>query len=75
MLDIAACPKPQNNVFKVRNIGAPPDKLYPMVFFDGATADFIGGAGVCIWINEQHYITLKLGYGRCTNTRAELLAL
>ena len=38
-------------------------------------ADSIGGAGVCIWLNEQHSLSIKLGCGRSTNTRAELLAL
>ena len=46
-----------------------------MAFFDGAVVDSKGGAGVCIWINEQHFIGNKLGWGSSTNTRAELLAL
>ena len=46
-----------------------------MVFFDGVAADSIGGAGVCIWLNDQHFISIKLGCGHITNTRAELLAL
>ena len=46
-----------------------------MAFFDGAAADSTGGVGVCIWINEQHYFSIILGYGYNTNTRAELLAL
>ena len=31
--------------------------------------------GGCIWINDQHYISIKLGCGHSTNTRAKLLAL
>ena len=46
-----------------------------MAFFDGAAVESIGGAGVCIWINDQHYISIKLGCGCNTNTRAELLSL
>ena len=46
-----------------------------MVFFDGATTYSEGDVGVCIWINEQHFIEMKLGRGSSTNTRAELLAL
>ena len=46
-----------------------------MAFFDGAAADSKGGADVCIWINEQHYIEMKLGCGLSTNMRAKLLAL
>ena len=46
-----------------------------MAFFDGAAADYKDGVGVCIWINEQHFIEMKLGCVLSTNTRAELLAL
>ena len=35
----------------------------------------MGGADACIWLNEQHYLSIKLGCGHNTNTRAELLAL
>ena len=46
-----------------------------MDLFDGAIVDSKGGVGVCIWINEQHFIEMKLGYDLNTNTRVELLAL
>ena len=46
-----------------------------MAFFDGAATDSIGGAGVCILINEQHLLSIKFGCEHSTNTRAELLAL
>ena len=59
----------------MRHIGEPQDKLFPMAFFDGAAAESIGGAGGCIWINDQHYLSIKLGCGCNTNIRAELLAL
>ena len=48
---------------KARNIGDPPLKQFPMAFFDGAAVDSKGGAGVCIWINEQNFIEMKLGCG------------
>ena len=54
MLEVSTHQLPQVKRSKVRNIGDPPAKQFPMAFFDGATADSIGGAGVCIWINEQH---------------------
>ena len=66
---------PQVKRPKARNIGDPPLKQFPMAFFDGAAADYKGGVGVCIWINEQHFIEMKLGCVLSTNTRAELLAL
>ena len=66
---------PQVNRSKVRLIGAPTAKKYPLVFFDGAAADSIGGVGVCIWLNEKHSLSIKLGCGHNTNNRAELLAL
>ena len=75
MLDIAAYQMPQKKGTKIRNIGEPPDNLFPMAFFDGFTAESTRGAGLCIWINEQHYISIKLGCGCSTNTRVELLAL
>ena len=75
MLDVASHQVPQVNRSKVRLIGDPPAKKFPMVFFDGAAADSIGGAGVCIWLNDQPFLYIKLGCGHSTNTRAELLAL
>ena len=47
MLEVSAHQVPQVNRSKVKNIGDPPIKLFPMAFFDGA-ADSTGGAGVCI---------------------------
>ena len=47
----------------------------PLLFFYGVVADSLGGVGVCIWLNEQHSLSIKLGCGHSTNTRAELLAL
>ena len=60
---------------KFRDIGEPPVSKFPMVFFDGAAANFIGGAGICIWLNEHHILAIKLGCGNNTNTRAKRLAL
>ena len=75
MLDVASHQVPQVNRSKVKLIGDPPGKKFPMVFFDGAAADSIGGAGVCIWLNDQHFLSIKLGCGHSTNTRDKLLAL
>jgi len=66
---------PQKHKHRIRNIGKSPTSVYPMIFFDGAAANNMGGAGVCLWLNEQHLLAFKLGCGSCTNTRAELLAL
>ena len=60
---------------KIRDIGKPPVSKYPMVFVDGAAANFIGGEGICIWLNDHHIFAINLGCGSNTNTRAELLAL
>ena len=46
-----------------------------MVFFDGAAAKHIAGAGLCIWLNNHHQFAFKLGCGCSTNTREKLLAL
>ena len=75
MFEVSAHQMPQVKRSKVRNIGDPPIKLFPMAFFDGAVTDSTGDAGVCIWIHELDYFSIKLGCGHNTNTRAELLAL
>ena len=75
MLEVATHQVPQVKRSKFRHIGEPPNKIFPMAFFDGAAAESIGGAGGCIWLNDQHYLSIKLGCGCNTNTRAELLAL
>ena len=63
------------HMHKIRNIGKSPTSVFPMIFFDGAAANNIGGAIFCLWLNEQHLLGFKLGCGSCTNTRAELLSL
>ena len=55
--------KPMN---KFRNIGKPPASKFPMVFFDGAMKKHIGGAGICIWLNDRHHFAFKLGCGSRT---------
>ena len=75
ILDVASHQVPQVNRSKVRLIGDPTAKKFPMVFFDGVAEDSIGGVGVCIWLNEKHSLSIKLGCGHNTNNRAELLAL
>ena len=68
MLEVTSHQVPQVKRTKIRHIGEPPDKLFPMEFFDGAAEKSIGGAGVCICISEQHYLSIKLGCGCSTNT-------
>ena len=75
MLDVASHQVPQVNRSKVSLIGDPLEKKFPMVFFDGVVTHSIRGAGVCIWLNEKHSLSIKLGCGHNTNNRAELLAL
>ena len=58
---------------RIRNIEKSPTSVFPMIFFDGAAANNMGGAGFCLWLNEHHLLAFKLGCGSCTNTRAELL--
>ena len=66
---------PLTQKHRIRNIGKSPTSVYPMIFFDGAAAKNLGGAGICLWLNELHILDFKLGCDSCTNTRAELLAL
>ena len=44
-------------------------------FFYGAVANGVGGAGAVLYISQTHYLHLKIGCGRRTNTRAELLTI
>ena len=48
---------------------------FPCGFFDGACNNRIAGAGLCIYLNDSHYLELSLGVGHGTNTKAELLSL
>ena len=75
MLEVTSHQVPQVKRTKIRHIGEPPNKLFPMAFFDGAAAESNVGAAVCIWINDHHYISIKLGCGCNTNTRVEQLSL
>ena len=61
-------PLKSRNMF--RDIGDPPVSKFPMVFFDGAITNYIGGAGIGIWLNDHHILAIKLGCGNNTNTRA-----
>ena len=38
--------------YKIRIIGKPPASNFPRIFFDGAAANSIGGAGICLWLND-----------------------
>ena len=59
---------------KIRNIGPDPIKCFPCGYFDGAAAEYIGGSGYVIYINDYHFFSFSMGCGRSSNTRAELLA-
>ena len=48
---------------------------FPAGFFDGASANNVGGVGVQLLLSNDHYFCFKLGVGPSTNTRSELLAL
>ena len=53
------------------------DKSTPWAFFDGASQGdpAIGGAGGVICLSDSKKITFKVGMGRATNTKVELMAL
>ena len=57
-------------VHKSRIIGPDPIKCFPCGFFDGAAADYIGGSGFVIYINDYHFFSFSMGCGRSSNTRA-----
>ena len=62
-------------ILKVRNIGSALVLIYPTGFFDGVAANYIGGVGISLLINQSHRFDIKMGCGKSTNTRVELMAL
>ena len=68
------CP-PTVKVKKIREIGPFPSMVYPCGFFDGASANNVGGVGYFLYLNESHTFKFVLGVGNSTNTKAELLSL
>ena len=58
-----------------RDIGLILVNTYPIGYFDGATPTNIGGLGIVLLISSSHFFHAKIGYGKSTNTRVELLAL
>ena len=49
--------------------------VFPYGFFDGATADYKGGVGFSLALNESHTFEFAMGAVFCTNTKSELMAL
>ena len=60
---------------KIKKFGPSPQLSYPCGFFDGATANDLGGASFILHLSDSHFLAFSLGCGTSTNTRAELLAL
>ena len=60
---------------KPRVIGSCPSLVFPCGFFDGASTNGSGGAGICIYLNMTHSFEFALGVGTCTNTKAKLIGL
>ena len=60
---------------KLRIIGPGPTLVYPYGLFDGVAADYKGGVGFFLALNESHTFEFAMGGGLCTNTKAELMAL
>ena len=48
---------------------------FPHGYFDGATANSLGGARFSLYLNHDHFFFYIIGSGPSTNTRDELLAL
>ena len=60
---------------KPRACGTGPSLVFPYGFFDGAAANYKGGVGFCLVLNESHSFEFAMGAGSCTNTKVELIAL
>ena len=72
---ISDFPEPPAKVGKTRSIGAAPVVSATMGFFDGEAQTGIGGAGMILYISWNHFFHMPMGCGRCSNMKAELLAL
>ena len=48
---------------------------FPAGFFDGVSANNVGGVGAQLILSNDHHFCFKLGVGPSTNTRSEVLAL
>ena len=68
---IGAVPKK----YRCRKIGHPPVLIFPCGFMDGASKNKTAGAGLCIFLNDSHFLEFSLAVGFGTNTKAELLSL
>lgn len=48
-----------------------PKYTSPVLFFDGAATNGLCAAGGVIFLNQDHYFTLRLNCGNGTNLKAE----
>ena len=60
---------------KLKIVRPGPTLVYPLAFFDGPAADYKGGVGFFLVLNESHTFEFVMGASICTNTKAELMAL
>ena len=60
---------------KHRIIGMSPMIQFPCGFFNGAADKNKGGAGFVLHFSSSHNIHFSMGCDRCTNTKAEMMAL
>ena len=75
MQHVSAYHVPHSRKHKVRNIGSAPILSYPTGFSDGAAANLTKGAGILLLISQSHHFNIKMGCGKSTNTRAEIMVL
>ena len=50
-------------------------RSFPCGYFDGASANHVGGVGYCLYLNKSYSFEFALGVGNSTNTKAELVGL
>ena len=51
------------------------DKSRVLAFFDGASNNGVYGGGIALYSLDFHFVLLKLGHGKGTNQRVELITL
>ena len=51
------------------------DKSRVLAFFNGASNNGVYGGGIALYSLDFHFVLLKLGHGKGTNQRVELITL
>eukprot|EP00253_Pinus_taeda_P001922 PITA_01922 len=71
----SSLPPPKSNIAPNRDSPLIINENFPWAFFDGASQQNRAGAGLCIYLNNEHSLKASVGLGLGSNNFAELVAL